>query len=329
MADHSSPGDGSVPAAIFVLVIIAGLVVKYIWWVVGAAALAGVVYLCVVLTRKAEERRLCDEKLAAEREFERARLAERQHRWTMIGDSRAVYGEKGSAPTADITGTDSAPDTDEPIATLAATKAELDALIRDRPQGWEQALFASILMQRAAPLASRLRDSELGYTEAGASGLMSAGELASTVVHMLDEMMRTIQQLDRFMMAPAFMAAFSGVDDVDEDGADPEAIAHIAHRVMDYHERLLELSERCRGISAPAYYDDILADCARMLDAPLRSYREFIDEFAAVIRALPRVLPHASGPVDLGSLGLYISIDNTLHSRILRRLDEITAPRRA
>lgn len=326
MADYS-PSDGSVLGAIFVALIVVSLIIKYIWFVVGAAALAGFGYLCAALIRRAEEQRRRDEELAADREFEQTRLAERQHRWTLLGDSRAIYGEKGSAPTEDIAGRTRAPTGagDTPIATLASTRAELDALVRDKPQGWEQALFASILLQRAAPLAARLRDSQLGFTAASTSRVFSAGELASVVVRMLDEMITTMQQLERFMMAPAFMAAFS---DVDDEGADPDAVAHIAHRVMDYHERLLELSERCRGISASSHYDDILADCARMLDAPLQSFREFIDEFAAVVEALPRVLPHASGPVDLGSLGLYMSVDDRLHSRILRRLDEITSARR-
>jgi hypothetical protein len=69
---------------------------------------------------------------------------------------------------------------------------------------------------------------------------------------------------------------------------------------MDYLERFLELSERCRALPVRSEHVDIVADCARMLDDPLASYREFIADFVDIIEALPRVLKHATGPVDMG-----------------------------
>ncbi|WP_237159875.1 hypothetical protein [Mycolicibacterium austroafricanum] len=59
------------------------------------------------------------------------------------------------------------------------------------------------------------------------------------------------------------------------------------------------------------------------LDDPLTSYREFISDFVDIIEALPRVLTHATGPVDMSSLGMHLKIDNKRHSRILKRLDAI------
>ncbi|PRC62845.1 hypothetical protein C6A85_00910, partial [Mycobacterium sp. ITM-2017-0098] len=67
------------------------------------------------------------------------------------------------------------------IAQLATTTAELDALIRDQPQAWPQALFASILVQRLDPLLPRLRDAELGFMSPSGYGTMSARHLASEV----------------------------------------------------------------------------------------------------------------------------------------------------
>ncbi|MDW5614063.1 MULTISPECIES: hypothetical protein [Mycolicibacterium] len=322
---YSQPSDGAVFCAILLLLLAVWFVIKYIWWFVGGAVIVGVFVAVYWVEQKTEEKRRLEADEAADREFEMSRRAERQKRWTLIGDKRAIYGEDGAAAMRKVTG-DPASDAaaaqdDSPVAQLATTPAELDALVREKLSAWEQALFASILVQRAAPLQPRLRDSELGFTTPTYSGALSPVHLASTLVKLIDEMITTAHQVESFMTAPAFMAAFTGKGD---EEADPEAIKHIAHRTMDYLERFLELSERCRALPVRSEHVDIVADCARMLDDPLASYREFIADFVDIIEALPRVLKHATGPVDMGSLGLYLKIDDKKHSRILKRLDAIT-----
>lgn len=324
---QSQPSDGSVFAAIFVLVLVVGFIIKYIWWIVGAAALVGLFFVGRAVAQKIEERRELEAELAAEREFDLRRRTERQHRWMITGDSRAIYGPEGEAATQAVTpplseGEEAAGQCDSPIAQLAATPGELEALVRDKPQGWPHALFASILVQRRTPLLARLRDSELGFTPSATTRIDMAWDVGHRVVGLIDEMLTTAEQLERFMAAPAFMAAFNDAPGRSEP--DAEAIKHIAHRTMDYHERFLELSERCRALSAPSRYSDILADCARLLDIPLQSYREFIGEYVDIIEALPRVLGHATGDINLGSLGLYIKIDDRLQSRIYKRLGAIS-----
>lgn len=322
---QSQQGDGSAFGAIVVLLLVVGVVIKYIWWFVGAAVLIALFFVGRAVVRGAEERREIEADLAAERQFDLQRSTERQHRWMMMGDSRAVYGPDGVSTTHSFVPPlpmeDAPAQDDQPIAVLAATAAELDALVAEKPQGWPQALFASVLVQRTAPLLPRLRDSELGFTPPATTRIDTAWQFERTVIGLIDEMQATAEQLHRFMMAPAFMAAFAhGPGD---SAPDAEAITHIAHRTMDYQERFLELSERCRAISAPAEYSDILADCARLLHIPLQSCREFTADFVDVVDALPRVLRHATGTVDLGNLGLYIRIDDTLQSRIYKRLEAI------
>lgn len=94
---YSQPSDGAVFCAILLLLLAVWFVIKYIWWFVGGAVLVGVFAGIYWLAQKmAEERRLeADE--AADREFEMSRRAERQKRWTLIGDKRAIYGEDGAA----------------------------------------------------------------------------------------------------------------------------------------------------------------------------------------------------------------------------------------
>ena len=308
--------DGGGFVAVFLVLLGISLVVKYIWWFVAAAALVGLFFAGRALARHLEERR----ELAEEKEFALRRRADRQHRWMLSGDSRAVYGPEGAGPMRAIS-----PDEDDdgrPLAAIARTDGEIAVLVRDKPPCWEQALFASVLLQRQAPLLPRLRDSELGFTPAHTIPVFSGPDLASRLYGLIDDMLLTAQQLESFTAAPAFMAAFG--EPHDQSGADPAAIKHIANRLMDYHDRLLDISERCRELAPPSQYADVLADCARLLDTPLQSYREFITEYVEIIESLPRIFEHASGTVHLGAVVLDIDFDERVRSRVFKRLAAIS-----
>jgi hypothetical protein len=320
---HADGGSGFV--AVVVLLLVVGLIIKYIWWIVGAGALVGLIFVGRAVAREVEKRR----ELAEQREFQLKRRADRQHRWMLTGDPRAVYGQEGAAamrrvaPTISLPGgKDAAAQENLPIAKMAATAGELAALVNDKPQEWQWALFTSVLVQRTAPLLPRLRDSELRFTPASTTRVYSGPELARSLVGLIDEMLSTASQLESFTVTPAFMDSFR--EHADGSPADAEAITHIANRVMDYHERFLELSERCRGLSVPSHYAAVLTDCARLLDIPLQSYREFIGELVDVIEALPQLLQHATGVVNMGSVVLDIDIDDQLRSRIFKRLEAIS-----
>ena len=308
--------DGGGFVAVFLLLLVIGLVVKYIWWFVGAAALVGLFFAGRALARHLEERR----ELAAEQAYELRRRADRQHRWTLSGDSRAVYGPDGAAAMRALPAADDEED-QRPIATIARTDGELAALVRDRPSCWPQALFVSVLVQRQTPLLPRLRDSELGFTPVHTVPVFSGPELARRLRGLIDDMLLAAQQLENFTLAPAFMAAFG--DPGDDSTADPEAIKHIANRLMDYHERLLDISEQCRELAPPSQFADAVSDCARLLDSPLQSYREFITELVEVVESLPKVFEHASGTVHLGAVVLDIDFDERLRKRVFRRLDAL------
>lgn len=140
--------DGGGFVAVFLVLLGISLVVKYIWWFVAAAALVGLFFAGRALARHLEKRR----ELAEEEEFALRRRADRQHRWMLSGDSRAVYGPEGAGAMRALS-----PDEDDdgrPLAAIARTDGEIAALVRDKPPCWEQALFASVLLQRQAPLQS-------------------------------------------------------------------------------------------------------------------------------------------------------------------------------
>lgn len=318
MARRDSGGGGFV--GVLGVLFLLGLIVKYIWWIVGAAAVIGISVGIYYASRAAIERAEERQRLAERREDELRARAERQRRWTLLGDSRAIYGKDGEAPTRAVA--QPPRDDDRPIARLATTAGELSVLKRDKPQAWEHALFASVLAQRTSAVLPRLRDSELGFTATGSVRMPSGSYLASRLSGLLDQMLATTQQLAAFMNAPAFMGAFGrGGGDAEPDA---DAVEHIAHRLMDYQERLLELSEQCRELSAPSTYTDVIADCARLLDMPLQGFREFTAEYVDIIEALPRVLEHATGTIHLGGLALDLDVDDDLLSATEKRLHVMT-----
>lgn len=311
-------------AAAIVLLVVIGLTVEFFWWIAGGAVLIGLLFAGREILHRAQERL----ELAEGSEAALRRRAERQHRWIITGDSRGVYGADGASAMRAVSPAPMAPDGEEAgaqqipeFATLAATADELTALMIEKPREWRWAVFASVLVQRTAPLLPRLRDSELGFTPPTATQLRSGRELAGFLFPLLDEMALLVQQVESFMLAPAFMGAFG--DPADESSADAEAIKHLADRLMDYQYRFLALSERCRSVSAPSQYADLLADCARLTDIPLQGYREFTAEFVELVESAPRVLEHASGVIPMGSIKLHMEVDGPLIKRIFKRLHAI------
>lgn len=299
-------------------------VVVELWWIVGAGAVVGLFFVGRALVRRARKRR----ELAEQRDAGLRRRADRQHRWLLTGDERGVYGAEGaSARRAVSPGTIPGREGEAVqgfpnFAAMVATADEVTALAAEKPPGWRWAMFASVLVRRTALVLPRLRDSELGFTPSTATRIRTGPELARILVGLMDEMSSTVQLVETFMLAPAFMAAFG--DPADESTADAEAVQHMAHRLMDYHERFLQLSERCRDLSAPSQYADVIADCGRLLDVPLQGYRDFTAEFVDLVEALPQVLQHASGVIEMGTIELHMEVDDHLMSRTFKRLRAIS-----
>ena len=78
-------GFGSLFACLFVV----ALIIKFIWWILGAIAIVALFYLVRAIVRAHRAARLAHEKRCAEV----ASRAEQQHRWVLEGDDRGIYGQ--------------------------------------------------------------------------------------------------------------------------------------------------------------------------------------------------------------------------------------------
>jgi hypothetical protein len=71
------------------IMVIVAIIVKFFWWILGAAILTGLFFLVRTLVREDRARRAA----IARRHDEIAARAEAQHRWVLQGDDRGVYGD--------------------------------------------------------------------------------------------------------------------------------------------------------------------------------------------------------------------------------------------
>jgi hypothetical protein len=74
------------------VLLIVGLIIKFIWWILGAAAVVGLFYLVRAIVR--ENRRRTD--ALARYHVEIASRADQQHQWVLQGDERGIYGATGA-----------------------------------------------------------------------------------------------------------------------------------------------------------------------------------------------------------------------------------------
>jgi len=255
--------------------------------------------------------------------------ADEQHRWASRGDARGVYGADGAelmrevfpAPTLPRPPMPRPAPEDIEVAEVVHTRAELHAMLTRKPQCWRYAAFVSVLVQRRAAVAARLRDARLGFAE-------PSGETASTgyvVAHFfadrMSELSEIVEQVDDFMLSPAFGEVFG--DPHDGDSADADGVVHTANRLMDYHDRLLTLSERCRGVTVPHSYGELQRDAGQLMVIPLEGYTTFIDDFIGRVTEMHDVARYAPGDVQLDPVMLSITDDDELISRVGRQISRV------
>ena len=78
--------------AVFGLLLLIAVIVKFIWWILGAAALVGLFFLVRAVVRENRKRRDAYARYCAAI----AARADQQHQWVMRGDDRGIYGREGA-----------------------------------------------------------------------------------------------------------------------------------------------------------------------------------------------------------------------------------------
>jgi len=254
--------------------------------------------------------------------------ADEQHRWASSGDARGVYGVEGAAlmrevippPALPRQSAPRPPPEEIPVAEVVVNRAELDSMIAEKPQCWRYAVFVSVLVQRRAAVAARLRDARLGFAEPSGETASTSYVVAHFFTDRMAELSNIVEQVDDFMLTPAFSEVFG--DPHDGDSADADGVIHTANRLMDYHDRLLALSERCRGVTVPHRYTELQRDAGLLMVIPLEGYHTFIEDFIGRISEMHDVARYAQGDVQLDPVVLSVTDDDELIARVGRQISQ-------
>ena len=255
------------------------------------------------------------------RQAEMLARADEQHRWASRGDSRGVYGTEGAelmrtvSPMPEII----PPGDDLVVATVVHTPAEVTAMLTDKPPAWRYAAFVSILVQRRAVVQDRVLDARMGFARPTGETVGTDIEAGLFFTERLADLSRLIEQIDSFMLSPAFQGVFGDR----EENADADGIVHGAHRLMDYHDQLLALTERCRGVRVPWSCADLQRELGLLTVLPIEGFNTFIEDFTDRIAESGDVARYATGDVQLDPVTLSVNDDDDLLASVSRRLQQI------
>jgi len=224
--------------------------------------------------------------------------ADQQNQWAIAGDSRGVFGEEGAELMHSLTEDDREPlGQTAPIAQIARTSDELAALFEERPPMWAHTAFISVLMQRRSAVTARLKEVSLGPADPTITwnkNLPAAILLAAGI----GEFISLREQLADLVISTPVQQMF------DADRRDPDFIVLAANRIMDYHDKFLELAENTRKhrVRRETYPLQKL-----VWQSDVETLDRFGDFIAAYLRRLGQgeeALRYGSGRVELGQVNL-------------------------
>lgn len=215
----------------------------------------------------------------------------------------------------------SPPGPDLEVATVVHSAAELDAMLNDKPPCWRYAAFVSVLVQRRAAVRSRLLDARTGFARPGGEVLPSGLLAGLFFTERLEELSQFVNRIDDFMTSDAFRETFGGM--FDEASADAAGIVQTANRLMDYHDGLLSLSERCRSVSVPAECRSLQRDFGLLTVLPLEGFATFIDDFTDRVAEMGDVARFATGNVVLDPVELGVRDGTGLLAKVSAQLRQL------
>lgn len=212
--------------------------------------------------------------------------------------------------------------TDEaPVADIAPTPAELARLLVERPVCWQWAAFASVLFQRFSAMEQRRMAVALGRRGQSRVKLGTDLQVATCVGEVMRSVDDTVEARETFLRAPAFMAAFG--EPGDDDTVDAQGIVHLANRLMDFYDRHLETAEDARDFQVAARHADLARDCALFTYAPIRDFKEFVNDVLQRFAEMRRRVASGERDVELPPVLMGATIHHTLIWSILDRLNEL------
>jgi hypothetical protein len=158
-------------------------------------------------------------------------------------------------------------------------------LLMQRPIAWEFLLFASVLLTRRSALEEKWRDNEIRY--ARRTGIYMDEQTALDYVSSkADDAIAIVESLNRVLSDDAQAAAFGAPG---EPGNAP-GIEHLATRVIDIYEELLDWAANLRGMGVPQDFRNLFDLAAQVVNRAIQQIRELVDYYVAQAENIPEKL---------------------------------------
>ncbi|MGW5410102.1 hypothetical protein [Actinomadura geliboluensis] len=182
-------------------------------------------------------------------------------------------------------------DIDSRITGIPANKIERNLLISQTPPGWEYLLFAGTLSMGKRRLEDKWRDYCTGYGRRNRNYLDERAAIFQ---------LQNVWE-DGVLIASGIMSVFNDRVKLDAFGApgspgDPDAIMHLADRIVSAYEDLLDWASDIRGAVYPTSMKRAAELAALVAGQPAEDIRSFIDQVVSEVERLPSLLAEDSEP---------------------------------
>jgi hypothetical protein len=171
--------------------------------------------------------------------------------------------------------------TQYPVTKVPKDPSETRNLLATKPPLWEYLLFAAYLHEGKRRIEPKWRDYHLGLITAQGTTVPQS-EVADVLKESMARMQATVGNLDRLMTQDAQRKAFG---DPGEPG-DPDFIKHLADRIIDMYEELIDWATRSRSLQLPARAQHMAELTADFVAQPITETRRFIDDFVKDLEAV-------------------------------------------
>lgn len=206
------------------------------------------------------------------------------------------------ADRAELSTTPGVTTSEPPVLRSPRTTEQQRELLALRPRAWEYLLYGGMLWQRRHALESKWQDHELGYARR-ARQYLDNREAFRFVGNASKDLQACVQNLLRVLDPRAQERAFGPPG----QPGDPALIEHIATRLVEVYEEMLDVAATLRGVGVSREMVPLMGATAQLTDTPLRRIRDFIDQLVAEVDSLPERLA-LDKPITI-SLTLTLTID--------------------
>ncbi|MFJ6537458.1 hypothetical protein ACIQH5_14665 [Paenarthrobacter sp. NPDC091711] len=177
-------------------------------------------------------------------------------------------------------------------------------LLATRPPVWEYLLFAAFLYEGLQRTEPKWRDYSLGIAPY-VGPQIDLEELPNKISDLMSRAGAIVSNLEKLFAPVAQEAAFGAPG----EPGDPDFIEHIANRVVDMYEGLLDWAAEVRSLRVAEQTRDLLEIAASFVKQPIEDTRGRVKDFIAQLEtAMDRVAKADEEPIEL-SLPLILTVD--------------------